>query len=184
MTQSDPFIVKHTLNWIRSFIVPLNICPFAKGSVNKGTLRISVSESKKKAQALEDLMSEVLFLDENPAVETTLLVFSHAFKDFFAYLDFVDLAEQLIQVQGYEGTYQLASFHPDYYFADSDPEDVSNYTNRSPYPMLHLLREDMLEKAIHAYGDTDTIPEKNCTLMRELGLQKVQELIRSCAPED
>jgi uncharacterized protein len=184
MTQSDPFIVQHTLNWIRSFIVSLNICPFAKGPVNKGTLRITVSESKKKAQALEDLMSEVLFLDENPTVETTLLVFSHAFKDFFAYLDFVDLAEQLIQVQGYEGTYQLASFHPDYYFADSQPEDVSNYTNRSPYPMIHLLREDMLEKAIKAYGDTDTIPEKNCTLMKELGLQKVQELIKNCVPEE
>lgn len=182
MMQSDSFIAEHTLNWIRSFIVPFNICPFAKGPVNKGTLRISVSENKKKAQTLEDLMAEIHFLNENPTVETTLLVFAHAFKDFFAYLDFVDLAEQLIQMQGYEGTYQLASFHPDYYFADTDPEDVANYTNRSPYPMIHLLREDMLDKAINTYGDTDKIPEKNCAFMRQLGLQKVLELNKNCLP--
>ena len=102
-------------------------------------------------------MVEIRFRKQ-PEIETTLLIFTDSFKDFFAYLDFVDLAEQLILVLGYEGIYQLATFHPDYYFADTDPEDATNYTNRSPYPMLHLLREDSFEKAIAAYGDTELIP--------------------------
>jgi hypothetical protein len=177
MIPSDSLIAELTLNWIRSFIIEYNICPFAKGPFNKGSLKISVSETKKKAQALEDLMVEIQFLDKNPETETTLLVFAEAFKDFFAYLDFVEMAEQLILMQGYEGIYQLATFHPDYYFADTDPEDVSNYTNRSPYPMVHILREDSLEKAIAAYGNTDTIPEKNIATLRQLGLEQVLKII-------
>lgn len=177
MTDSNQLIAEQTLNWVRSFIIEYNICPFAKGPVNKGALRIAVSNTKKKALALEDLMTEIRLLDENPAIETTLLVFADAFKDFFAYLDFVDLAEQLMQQLEYEGIYQLATFHPDYYFADTEPEDVSNYTNRSPYPMVHLLREDIVEKAIAAYGDTDSIPEKNITALHKLGLEKIKKII-------
>jgi len=177
MSPSDSLIAEQTLNWIRSFIIEYNICPFAKGPVNKGTLRISVSETKKKAQALEDLMVEIHLLDEKPEIETTLLVFADSFKDFFAYLDFVDLAEQLLLEQGYEGIYQLATFHPDYYFADTDPEDVSNYSNRSPYPMVHLLREDSLEKAIASYGDTEFIPEKNIATLHKLGLEKIKKIV-------
>lgn len=176
MPHSNHPAVEQTMNWVRSFIIEHNICPFAKGPVNKGQLRINVSETAKKAQALEDLMTEILFLDENPAIETTLLVFPHAFKDFFTYLDFVDLAEQLIVVQGYEGIYQLATFHPLYFFADTDPDDLSNYTNRSPHPMLHLLREDLLERAIAAYGDTDRIPEKNIAKMNEQGLTNLKKM--------
>ena len=174
---SDPLITEQTLNWVRSFVIANNICPFAKGPVNKGSLRIMASEHKKQALALEDLMAEIHFLDENPKIETTLLVFSQGFKDFFAYLELVDLAEDLLQQLDYEGIYQIASFHPDYYFVDSEPEDVTNYTNRSPYPMLHILREEDLEKAIDAYGDTSLIPEKNSELLRQLGLEKIKKMV-------
>ncbi|MCL9684676.1 DUF1415 domain-containing protein [Legionella maioricensis] len=177
MPQSDSLIAQQTLDWVRSFIVKYNLCPFAKGPVNKGKLRIAVSNTSKKAQALEDLMTEVQFLDNNPEIETTLLVFTNSFKIFFTYLDFVDIAERLLQEQDYEGIYQLATFHPDYYFADTDPEDVSNYTNRSPYPMLHLLREDNLEKAISAYGDTEMIPQRNIETLHELGLEKIKKIL-------
>lgn len=173
-------VIEHTLNWVRSFIIEYNLCPFAKGPVNKGALRVAVSETKKKNQALEDLMTEIQFLDENPATETTLLVFPNSFKDFFAYLDFVDLAEQLLHIQGYEGVYQVATFHPEYYFADTSLDDVSNYTNRSPYPMLHLLREDSLDKAINVYGDTSAIPEKNKKTMEQLGVEKVKLILFNC----
>jgi hypothetical protein len=175
MSQSKSLVAKQTLNWIRSFIIEYNLCPFAKGPVNKETLRISVSESRKKTQVLEDLMMEIHLLDENPEIETTLLVFTDTFNDFLTYLDFVDLAEQFILEQGYEGIYQLATFHPDYYFADTDPEDVSNYSNRSPYPMVHLLREDLLEKAIASYGNTEVIPEKNIATLKKLGLEKINK---------
>ena len=177
MSQSDSLVVEQTLSWIRSFIIEYNLCPFAKVPVNKGTLRISVSDTKKKAQALEDLMEEVELLDRNPGIETTLLVFPESFKDFFAYLDFVDLAEQLLVEQDYEGIYQLASFHPDYYFADTNPEDASNYSNRSPYPMVHLLREESLEKAIAAYGNTEEIPKNNIATLNQLGLEKIKKIV-------
>jgi hypothetical protein len=176
MTDTNTFIKDHTLNWVRSFVVEYNLCPFAKAPLNQGSLKVSVSASQKKEHALEDLMAEIHFLDENPKIETTLLVFSNSFKDFFTYLDFVDLAEQLMEQLEYEGIYQLATFHPDYYFADTEPDDVSNYTNRSPYPMVHLLREERVEKAILAYGDTDKIPEKNAETMRLLGIEKIKKI--------
>ncbi|CAM2759089.1 DUF1415 domain-containing protein [Legionella worsleiensis] len=175
MPNNDQLITEQTLNWVRHFIIEHNICPFAKRSVNKKGLRIAISKTSKKAQALEDLMTEIRLLDENPDIETTLLVYSDSFKNFFDYLDLVDLAEQLIVLQNYEGIYQIASFHPDYFFADTDPEDVSNYTNRSPYPMIHLLREDLLEKAISAYGDTSLIPEQNIVKMHQLGLEHLKK---------
>lgn len=178
MTQSDCPIAKQTLNWIRSFIIEYNLCPFAKGPVNKGALRIKVSESRKKAQALEELMLEILYLDQHPEIETSVLVFADYFKDFFAYLDFVDLAEQLIVAQDYEGVYQIATFHPEYYFDDVDPDDVTNFSNRSPYPMLHLLREDALEKAIASFGNTDVIPERNMATLRQLGLDKIKSILK------
>ena len=175
MSNNSP-ITEQTLNWVNSFIIEYNLCPFAKGAVNKGGLRIALSTNTKQALALEDLMSEIHLLDETPSIETSLLVFEHGFKDFFAYLDFVDLAEELINQLEYEGIYQIASFHPDYYFADTEPDDVSNYTNRSPYPMVHLLREDSLEKAIAAYGDTSQIPAKNAETMNKLGLEKIKKM--------
>lgn len=171
---SETHIIEHTMNWVRTFIIGYNLCPFAKKAVQEQSLRMAVSVVQKKEQALEALMAEIHLLDENPQIETTLLVFAQAFKDFFTYLDLVDLAEQLLHDLEYEGMYQLATFHPDYYFADTDPIDVSNYTNRSPYPMIHILREERVEKAIKAYGDTSSIPEKNIQTMEDLGIDKIK----------
>jgi hypothetical protein len=172
-------IIEHTLNWVRSFVIEYNLCPFAKMPVNQGSLRITVSDHKKQALALETLMSEIHFLDENPSIETTLLVFSQGFKEFFPYLDLVELAEELIQQLDYDAVYQIASFHPDYYFANTSPDDLTNYTNRSPYPMLHILREERLDRAIAAYGDTDKIPEQNSETLRRLGLEQIKKIINA-----
>ena len=174
---SESQVIEQTLNWVRSFVIEYNLCPFAKMPVNKGALKIAVSKQKKQALALEALMAEIHFLDENASTETTLLVLTEGFKDFFAYLDLVDLADNLIHQLDYEGIYQIASFHPDYYFEDTQPDDVTNYTNRSPYPMLHILREDSLEKAIEAYVDTDKIPEKNSETLQKLGLEKIKKIL-------
>jgi hypothetical protein len=176
---TESIVVEHTLNWIRSFVIEYNLCPFAKMPVNKGNLRIVASEHKKQALALEALMSEIHFLDEHPGVETTLLVFPEGFKEFFAYLDLVDLAEDLLQQLDYEGIYQIASFHPDYYFADTSPDNITNYTNRSPYPMLHILREESLEKAITAYGETEKIPERNSETLQRLGLEQIKKIMNT-----
>lgn len=183
MSQSDEFIIQHTQNWIRSFIIKLNICPFAKREISKKTVRFQVSHAKKMELALEEFMAEIHCLDQQPGIETTLLIFPSLFRDFFHYLDFVDLAEALMNEQDYEGVYQLATFHPDYCFADVELEDVSNYTNRSPYPMIHILREESVEKAIAFYGDTEKIPAMNIESMRQLGLEGIQQIITHCEPK-
>ncbi len=175
MMISNEQVIAETNSWLQAFIVKLNICPFAKREIERNTVKIQVAQAQKLQQALEELLMELMFLDKNPSVETTLLVFPDLFKDFFQYLDFVDYAELLIQEQEYEGIYQLATFHPDYCFADAEFDDVANYTNRSPYPMMHILREESLEKAIAYYGDTEKIPANNIATLRKLGLKRLKE---------
>lgn len=171
-------IKEHVLHWVRTFIVDLNICPFANHVLKENSLGVRVSFAKSLEAALEDLMSSIQHLDEEKNEETTLLIFPNLFADFFDYLDYVELAEKLLLMDSYEGVYQLATFHPEYVFANVERDDVSNYTNRSPYPMIHILRESSLDKAIDFYGNTEGIPEKNIQLMRHLGLDKIKQLIQ------
>ena len=117
-------------------------------------------------------------MDKNAKIETVLLVLPCLFSTFDDYLAFVSLAEELLLLSGYEGIYQLATFHPNYCFSDVLETDVSNYTNRSPYPMLHILRESSIEKAIDYYGDTHQIPDNNIKTMHKLGLDKINTLLK------
>lgn len=184
MSQTDEFIIQHTLNWIRLFVIQLNICPFAKREVNRGTLKIQVSRAQTLQEALEALMVEAQRLDHEYSIETTFLVFPKLFEDFFHYLDFVDAAEARLFENDYEGIYQLATFHPDYCFADAGFDEVTNYTNRSPYPMLHLLREESVEKAIAFYGDTEQIPKTNMDSLRGLGIEEIKKILINCIPRN
>lgn len=184
LTDRDGAVKAQTLHWVRDFIVAHSICPFAQREVERDSVRIEVVRSKKMAVALEELMAEMAWLDEHEQAETSLLVFPTLFRDFEHYLDFVDLAESLLVEQGYEGIYQLATFHPDYCFADAEPDDVANYTNRSPYPMLHLLREASLEKAIAAYGDTEQIPERNIAYLEAMGSDAAEAILARCMREE
>lgn len=177
---ADNQIVAQTLNWVRTFIVAHDICPFAQRELTRESIRVEVVRSKKIEVALEELMVEVQWLDENPATETTLLVFPTLFKNFDHYLDFVELAESILVDQGYEGIYQLATFHPDYCFDGAEPDDAANYTNRSPYAMVHLLREESVEKAIEFYGDTDVIPERNIAKLTAMGSEAAEQQLQRC----
>ncbi|MDP1602171.1 MAG: DUF1415 domain-containing protein [Legionella sp.] len=170
-------IVQQTRQWVESFIIALNLCPFAKREMDKEAVRIQVSDNVTIENALTDLMDEIELLDTSPLIETTLLVFPAFLQDFFDYLDFVYLAESLLEQSGYEGVYQIATFHPDYCFADAEPDDVTNYTNRSPFPMVHILREESVEKAISFYGNTEEIPEKNKVCLQTLGLAEIQKIL-------
>lgn len=176
MQLSDELVTLQTLKWVNTFIVDLNVCPFAKREIDQNRVKVCVVRSKKTDIALEELIAEVNWLDTHEETETTLLVFPTLFKDFHRYLDFVDLAEDLMFEQGCEGVYQIATFHPDYCFAGAEMNDVSNYTNRSPYPMIHLLREASVEKAIAFHGNTEAIPENNIALMEEMGEEKIQAI--------
>ena len=166
-------IKTQTLTWIRTFIIEYNICPFAKHTINHETVAIDVVEPSTLEHALETLMSTIVRMDKNSEIETLLLLFPYSFSKFDDYLDFASLAEELLSLSGYEGIYQLATFHPNYCFTDVLDTDASNYTNRSPYPMLHILRESSIEKAIEHYGDTSKIPDNNIAMMHKLGLDKL-----------
>ena len=177
---SDSTIIKQTQYWVESVIVGLNFCPFAKREIKRGGVHYQVSQDTGIEQAMHSLITECERLDKNSSIETTLLIFPNAFSHFDDYLDMLELANELFVAQGYEGIYQLASFHPDYCFEDAPADDPANYTNRSPYPMLHLLREDSLEQALENYMEAEDIPERNIRKAREIGLAAMQNLLRDC----
>ena len=177
MIESEDFYVKHTIQWVYDFVIKLNLCPFAKHEMDKGSAIIKASKAQTLEEAMIAFMAEVETLNTNAAIDTILLVLPKCLKNFFDYLDFVDIAEANLKAKGYEDVYQLATFHPDYCFAGVDANDVTNYTNRSPYPMLHLLREEQLEKAINYYGDTSKIPENNMACLRKLGIVEIHKML-------
>lgn len=172
--------IKQTVEWIQSMVIGLNLCPFAKREMNNNTARVEASSATVIDDALADFMMEVEYLQANPETGTTVLIYPYILSDFSEYLDFVELANDLLVHAGYEGIYQIATFHPDYCFQGVKTDDVTNYTNRSPYPMLHLLREEMLDQAISYYGDTDVIPENNMRCLRELGVVEVKKRLEQC----
>lgn len=158
-----------TRAWVETFVVARDVCPFAGRELARDGIRYVAVPARDRQAALLALFDECRHLDATPAVETTLVVLSEGLEDFDDYLDLLAVAEALLAEQGYEGTYQLASFHPDYVFADAEPNDPANFTNRSPFPMWHLLREAGLERALAHYPEPEQIPERNIAAMRELG---------------
>ena len=173
-------IINQTRYWIKSVIVEFNFCPFAKRELEREHIRFCVNEHTDIELMLKQVFSECFYLDSHADVETTLIVFPNAVADFEQYLTLLDLAEQLLFDQGYDGVYQLASFHPLYRFALSDADDAANYTNRSPYPMLHLLREASLEKVLLKYPDPENIPVRNIDVAREAGLDEMKTRLDAC----
>ena len=171
MKPIEDIVIETTKNWIRDIVIGLNFCPFAPKPFKDELIVYRVEDTSDVAIALESFMSTCRFLEDNPAMETALLIFPKGFSDFDDYLDLTDLAERLLKAQGFEGVYQVASFHPNYIFAGSDENDPANYTNRSPYPMLHLLREDLLEIAIDKHNNVDDIPNQNIAKAKSLGLE-------------
>ena len=169
VTETPESIIARTRQWIETVVVGMNFCPFAKRELRRNTVRFIVSPESDMESVLLQLIDECMLLDADVGTQTTLLILPEGFADFDDYLDLAGLAEDLLADRGYEGVYQVASFHPDYRFADSDADDQANYTNRSPYPMLHLLREDGLEAAIASYPDSDSIQENNIAKARALG---------------
>lgn len=161
-------------------MIGLNLCPFAKAVHVKGQIRYAVSDAVDMEGVLADLETEIQALvAANPdAVDTTLLVIPRALSDFLDYNDCVFFAGRMIKQLRLEGIIQIASFHPDYQFEDSEPDDIENYTNRAPYPILHLLREDSIERAVQAFPDAETIYERNQETLRRIGLKGWNELMK------
>lgn len=177
---NDQTITAQTQHWVKTVIVEHNFCPFAKRELERESIRYSIDHSTDLESALQTVIEECIYLDNNDDTETTLLIFKEAFENFNDYLELVELGQALLEDQDYEGIYQLASFHPDYCFADAEHDDAANYSNRSPYAMLHLIREASMEQALKNYPEPEKIPERNVDYARELGLEKMKSQLEAC----
>ncbi|MEI9911362.1 MAG: DUF1415 domain-containing protein [Bacteroidota bacterium] len=173
-------IISQTKKWIIDVVIGCNFCPFAAKEVKQNTVHYEVVYSDKQSECVQSLLSECRRLDENTAIETSFLVMPVAVPGFKEYLGLVSLAERSLKKNGYEGVYQVASFHPLYQFAGTADDDAANYTNRSVYPMLHLLREESIELALKKYTTPGNIPERNILFAREKGLTYMQMLRDAC----
>jgi uncharacterized protein len=174
--------IAETRAWVERAVIGLNLCPFAKAPQVKGEVRYVASAAGDAEGLLADLIGELRQLAEAPQtrIETTLLIHPEALLDFIDYNDFLGVAEAAVAQLGLEGVIQVASFHPQYRFAGSSPDDLGNATNRSPYPTLHLLREASVERAVTALPDAATIFEANIDTMRRLGAEGWAALQRHC----
>lgn len=169
--QSNETIISATQLWLERAVIGLNLCPFAKAVHVKKQIRYVVSSATTPEALLEELIQEMELLAESSAakLETTLLIHPHVLTDFLDYNDFLDVVDETLDELDLAGELQVASMHPNYQFADTQPDDIDNYTNRSPYPTLHLLRESSVAQAVMAFPEADKIFDKNIETMRRLG---------------
>lgn len=166
----DP-VIQETRAWLEKAVIGLNLCPFAKPVHVAGRIRYAVSRADTSEALLADLLVELqtLAAADPEEIETTLLIHPRVFSDFLDYNDFLGVADAALEELDLVGEIQVASFHPRYQFEGTGPDDIENYTNRSPYPILHLLRESSVDQAVAAFPDTDRIYETNIETLQKLG---------------
>ncbi|HXP01715.1 MAG TPA: DUF1415 domain-containing protein [Luteibacter sp.] len=177
-TPSAEQAIEETQRWLERAVIGLNLCPFAKAVHKKGQVRYVVSEATQPLQLHADLVRELeLLRDTDPeAVDTTLLIHPHVLDDFLDYNEFLEVADDTVADLDLEGEIQVASFHPAFQFEGTAPGDISNYTNRSPYPTLHLLREASIDRAVAAFPDASKIFEANVDTLDRLGIEGWRKL--------
>jgi hypothetical protein len=164
-------VAADTQRWVEKAVIGLNLCPFAKAVQIKGQVRYAVSDAVDEEGVLADLEGELMLISEaDPeAIDTTLLILPEALHDFYEFNDFGELSDRLLKRMRLVGELQVATFHPAFQFDGTDPDDIGNYTNRSPYPTLHILREASIDRAVEAFPEAETIYEKNIETLEELG---------------
>lgn len=168
--------------WLAEVVIGFNFCPFAQREFEAGRVRYRVVNGTKKKAVIAAVTEELQYLDNHEQVETTLLVLADGWRDFYAYLALLETAQEALDDGGYAGIYQLASFHPEYLFDGEDIDDPSHYTNRSPFPLIHILREASIARAVADNPDIEQIPERNSLLARSKGLAYWQTLLAKHIP--
>jgi len=174
MTQdASEKLIADTTRWLERAVIGLNLCPFAKAVHVKGQIRYVVSAATTPEALADDLQRELEFLAEASAalVDTTLLIHPQVLTDFLDFNDFLQVADGIVEELELDGILQVASFHPQFQFEGTEPDDITNYTNRAPYPTLHLLREDSVERAVAAFPDELAIAETNIGTLEKLGIE-------------
>jgi uncharacterized protein len=168
---TDEQVLIQTKHWLEKAVIGLNLCPFAKAVYVKNQVRLVVSHARHADDLLEELDRELDLLVATPAseIDTTLLIHPTLFEDFLDFNDFLEVAESVVDEHELEGVVQLASFHPRFQFDGTGPDDIGNYTNRAPFAILHLLREDSVEKAVEAFPEAESIFEQNIATLEKLG---------------
>lgn len=173
-------VITSTQKWVESFVLQLNLCPFAHAEIKNNTVRFEVTSAESIVKLLQDLEQELIYLKQHSEIETTLLIHPYILNDFALYNDFLSLCDEFLIANNLEGVYQIASFHPNYQFADTKPNDAENFSNRSPYPMLHILRESSLEQAISKHPNSEDIPAKNIKTLNNLGFEQCKNRLEGC----
>jgi len=178
--ETDEIVIEETKAWINKVVIGCNFCPFAAREVKRGSIYFQVLRSADLQAILQSIATEFARLDDDENIATTLIILPGLFPSFPDYLDMIALAEKFLKKQNKEGVYQIASFHPDYLFAGADANDPANYTNRSVYPMIHLLRESSVTDALANFPDPEAIPEKNISFARQKGIVYMRALRNAC----
>jgi len=170
-SMTDELVLAQTRRWLEKAVIGLNLCPFAKAVYVKNQVRLVVSQARHADDLLEELDRELDLLVATPAeeIDTTLLIHPTLFEDFLDFNDFLEIAEGVVDEHGLEGVVQLASFHPRFQFEGTELDDIGNYTNRAPFSILHLLREESVERAVEAFPEAEAIFDENIKTMEQLG---------------
>ncbi len=180
MKQKDAIIIHSVQRWFEKAVLGLNLCPFAHKPQRQGGIRFELSFAASDEECLSDIYLNLMKLDQHPEIETLVLICASYLENFEHYNQFLNLADHLLQTEGWEGIYQIASFHPDYCFAGSHEDDRVNWTNRSPYPLFHLIREQSIEAAVASHPDVSQIPTDNIQTLNGLSDEKMWEIFRAC----
>ena len=173
-------VIKHCQKWVESIIVRFNICPFAKAELQQQTIDYHVVATGSFESYVAALMAQCQLLDTNQSISTSLVIYPDPQLDFHSYLELLSISEQVMTDAGYDGIYQLASFHPDYCFGGASDDDAANYTNRAPYPVLHLIREAQITQVLADFLKPEQIPHRNIEFTRRKGFDKMAEALADC----
>ncbi|MCV6590728.1 MAG: DUF1415 domain-containing protein [Marinobacterium sp.] len=171
-------VVEQTRNWVESVVVGLNLCPFAAPVIRQQSIRYAESAARDDESVIQDFLLELDRLQQTDEAElsTTLVIYPAVFEDFAHYLDLLSIMEDLLEQTGLDGIFQLASFHPDYLFDGVPEDDRSHWTNRAPYPTVHIIREGEMSRVLMHYKNPEQIPERNMGVLRNLSDEKLAEL--------
>ena len=184
MIPSEQVVIDSCRQWVADVVIGLNFCPFAKPVVESGAVSFSVVNEQTLEVCLQAVCDELSRCHNDDSIETSLLIYPVGFESFDDYLELAAIADELLVDEGYEGVFQLATFHPDYCFEGQVYDDAANYTNRSPYPMLHVLRETSVEKALENIADPEKIPNRNIAFAREKGTDALSDMLDNCKIKD